>query len=108
MAYDEALAERVRVALEGGTWRELKMFGGLAFMVRGHMALGVLKDSLMVRLGPDGAAFLVEPQAHAMNFTGRAMPTIAEIDPPGFASDADLRKWVERGLAFVGTLPAKE
>ena len=57
MAYDEDLAERVRAVLPaGGAVTERQMFGGLAFILGGHMLCGVVKDTLMVRLGPDGAA----------------------------------------------------
>lgn len=53
-AYDETLADRIREVLANPDLGELKMFGGLAFMVRGHMVCGVLHDDLMLRLGPHG------------------------------------------------------
>jgi hypothetical protein len=109
MAFDEGLAERVREELDSRSdVAERKMFGGLAFMVAGHMACGILGDRLMVRVGPDAyAAALREPHAREMDFTGRPMKGIVEVGPDGLASDQDLGAWVRRGLAFVSTLPPK-
>ena len=72
MAFDEVLAERVRVALaDAPDLHERKMFGGIAFMVSGHMACGVAGDDLMLRLGPEGVAdALRHPDARPMDFTG--------------------------------------
>jgi hypothetical protein len=109
MAFDEGLAERVREELDSRSdVAERKMFGGLAFMVAGHMACGILGDRLLVRVGPDAyAAALREPHAREMDFTGRPMKGIVEVGPEGFANDPDLGAWVRRGLAFVSTLPPK-
>ena len=77
MAYDEELAERVRdvLATEDGL-TERKMFGGLAFMVRGRMACGIVGNDLMLRLGADSAERALErPHARPMDFTGPAMTT---------------------------------
>ena len=75
MAYDEDLADRVRAALpDGEEVTERRMFGGLAFMLGGHMFCGVVKDTLMLRLGPEGAArALGQPHVRPMDFTGRPM-----------------------------------
>ena len=75
MAYDEKLADRVRDILEGDPGvSERKMFGGLAFMVDGHMACGIAGDDLMLRLGAEGAeAALQKPHVRPMDFTGRPM-----------------------------------
>jgi TfoX/Sxy family transcriptional regulator of competence genes len=109
MAYDESMAYRVREALaqqEGVT--ERKMFGGLAFMVKGHMCCGVMQDHLMVRVGPQQyEEALAQPHAREMDFTGRPMKGIVWVDPPGYATDEDLRTWVGQGLAFVTSLPPK-
>jgi TfoX/Sxy family transcriptional regulator of competence genes len=109
MAYDEGLSERVREALaEAGDVSERKMFGGLAFMVAGHMTCGVLEDRLMVRVGPDAYdEALSEPHAHPMDFTGRPMKGMVYVAPEGLTEDAALRVWVERGLRFAGSLPPK-
>ena len=109
MAYDEGLAERIRSLLEDRTEvLERKMFGGLAFLVGGHMSVGVVGDELMVRVGPrDYATALRLPDARAMDFTGRPMKSFVFVACEGFESDADLRRWVARGVAFASSLPAK-
>lgn len=76
MAYEETLAQRVRALLvEQEELRERKMFGGLAFMLRGNMCCGIVGDELMVRVGPEqyGGA-LAQPHARMIDFTGRVMP----------------------------------
>ena len=109
MAYDEGLAQRVRELLaEQDGVSEKRMFGGLAFLIRGNMCVGIVKDSLMVRVGPDAYPRLVEePHARRMDFTGRPMKGLLYVDPDGVESDADLRSWVGHGLAFAGSLPGK-
>jgi TfoX/Sxy family transcriptional regulator of competence genes len=105
MAYDEALAERIRTALRGrDDVAERKMFGGIAFMVAGHMACGVINDDLMVRLGsdPDQAA-LAEPHTRPMDFTGRPMRGMVYVAPAGVATDADLARWVDRAVNAATT-----
>ena len=86
MAYDEKVAERVRVVL--GKRRQVverKMFGGLAFMVNGHMCCGVLKDELMLRVGPDRyETVLKRKHAREMDFTGRALRGMVYVHPDGF------------------------
>ncbi|MDP3971659.1 MAG: TfoX/Sxy family protein, partial [Candidatus Nanopelagicales bacterium] len=99
MAYDENLAERIRVLLSdvpGVT--ERRMFGGLAFMVNGNMACGPVKDLLMVRVGKDqyGAA-LHEGPATEMTFTGRPMKGFVQIQTDALADDDVLADWVHRG-----------
>jgi TfoX/Sxy family transcriptional regulator of competence genes len=75
MPFDEALAERVRRLLQGTySLKEKRMFGGLAFMVRGHMCCGIVGEDFVVRTGPeDYAAALAQPHTRPMDFTGRAM-----------------------------------
>jgi TfoX/Sxy family transcriptional regulator of competence genes len=109
MAYDETLAKRIRAILaERDDVTERKMFGGVAFMAHGNMCCGVSGEDLMVRLGEDGAdSALDEPGARPMDFTGRPMKGYAFVGPAGTATDAALRDWVQRSLAFAGTLPAK-
>ena len=109
MAYDEKLADRVRAAV-GGTQSvtERKMFGGVAFMVRGNMCCGVIDDRLMVRVGP--AAYdkaLTLANAEPMDFTGRAMRGFVYVPPAGTRTTRQLGAWVQRGLDFAQTLPAK-
>ena len=109
MAYDEQLAGRVRAIFVGHpSVVEKKMFGGLAFMVQGHMACGVTGERLMARVGPDAHdACLAEAHVREMDFTGRPMRGFVFVDPGGVAADADLVKWVERTVTFVKTLPPK-
>jgi len=109
MPVDETLAIRVRRALAGRSdVEEKRMFGGLAFMVRGHMAVGLVKSTLMVRIDPDQQdTLLEEPHARPMDFTGRPMNGFLYIDPPALTSAPGLRKWVARGVAFAESRPVK-
>ena len=109
MAYDEQLAERVRDALalrEDVT--EQRMFGGIAFMLAGNMACGVLGDDLIVRVGPEEhERALAEPHVRPFDFTGRPSKGIVFVSPAGVASDETLAGWVEAGADFAASLPAK-
>lgn len=108
MAYDENLADRVRHVLvnEAGL-SERKMFGGLAFMLDGHMCCGVVGDELMLRLGPEGAdAALERRHTRPMDFTGRPMASMVFVESDGLRGSA-LRRWVELAAAFARTLPPK-
>jgi TfoX/Sxy family transcriptional regulator of competence genes len=109
MAFDEGLAQRIREALDdeiGVT--ERRMFGGLAFMLRGNMCVGVVGEQLMVRVGTDGyQRALREAHAREMDFTGRAMRGFVYVGADGLASDEELRGWVSRGVGFASSLPAK-
>ena len=109
MAYDEALADRVSAVLASvPDVREQRMFGGIAFMVGGHMACGIVGDELMLRLGEEGAdAALDEPHVRPMDFTGRPMGTMVFVEPAGIASEEALAGWVARALDHVSTLPPK-
>jgi TfoX/Sxy family transcriptional regulator of competence genes len=108
VAYDETLADRVRAALAGEDGlTERKMFGGLAFMLHGNMACGIVKDELMLRLGPDGAdRALDEPHVRPMDFTGKPMTGMVYVDPAGL-DDSDLRRWVGEAAAYARTFPPK-
>lgn len=109
MAFDEGLAERIRDLLrdERGI-TERRMFGGLAFMHNGHMFVGIIADTLMARVGPQGyAEALMQPRVREMDFTGKPMKGYVYVDPAGFESDAALERWVGRCQAFVRTLPPK-
>ncbi|MDP9023092.1 MAG: TfoX/Sxy family protein [Actinomycetota bacterium] len=110
VAYDEDLADRVRVVLGEvrGDWDERKMFGGLAFMVAGHMTVGVLGDDLLVRVGKEAYDdALAEPHAREMDFTGRPMTGMVFVGNSGVAADTDLRTWIGRGLDHTRCLPPK-
>ena len=109
MAYDEGLAHRLGdIYVNIGGVAEKKMFGGLAFMVNGHMSCGIVNDTLMVRVGPDlYTDALNRPSSRPMDFTGKAMKGFVYVAPEGFESDQDLMSWVELSLDFVMTLPPK-
>ena len=109
MAYDEAVAERVRSALgKNPDIVEKKMFGGLAFMLHGNMCCGVIGDRLMLRVGPKGyETALSRPHARAMDFTGKPMKGLVYVEPAGYAPPRDLMEWIERALDFALSLPAK-
>jgi TfoX/Sxy family transcriptional regulator of competence genes len=110
VAYDEELAERVRAALgavPGVT--EIKMFGGLCYTVRGNMAVGIMKDELMVRLGAeDNDTALAEPGVRPMDMAGRTMPGFLLVGGPGLKTERSLRRWVDRGVAYATSLPPKK
>ena len=108
MAYDEDLANRVRAVLppvEAVTERQ--MFGGLAFMLGGHMFCGVVRDTLMVRLGPEGADRALNlPHVWPMDFTGRPVKGMVFVEPGGLHGAA-LGEWVAAAAAFARALPPK-
>ena len=109
MAYDEQLAQRVRGALAGEAHlAERKMFGGLAFMLNGNMSCGIIRDTLMVRVGAaQYADALAQPYTREIDFTGRPMTGMVIVDPAGVASDEALTDWVHRGVRFATSLPPK-
>ena len=110
MAYNEDVADAVRQALAELDVNavERKMFGGLAFMVAGHMTVGVIGDELMVRVGKDGHEQAVgQPHAREMDFTGKAMTGMVYVAEAGFRGEGQLRAWIRRGLDNTATLPPK-
>ncbi len=110
MAHDFGLADRVRSILRRRSgFSESSMFGGVTFMINGHMCCGVTKTDLVIRLAPE-AVITALSQAHtrAMDFTGRPMKSMIFVDAQGTDSDQALQQWVESALAFVRTLPAKK
>lgn len=109
MAYDPALAARVRAALgDRSDLVEKHMFGGICFMVRGHMCCGIVGSTLMVRLAPEQADELAEePHVRPMDFTGRPMRGFLYVDPEGLATARSLRTWVARTVAFAESKPVK-
>ena len=109
MAFDEILAHRIReVISERDDYSERRMFGGIAFMVGGHMACGPIGSELMARVGSDAyEAALCEPHVREMEFTGRPMRGFVTVAAEGIAADAQLRRWVERCASFAASLPAK-
>lgn len=106
MVFDEGLAERVRDVVPAHC-TERKMFGGIAWMDRGNMAVGIVGDDLMLRMGDAATEALQEPHTRPMDFTGKPMRGMLFVEPEGIADDSQLRDWVERALAFTRGLPAK-
>ena len=109
MTYNEGLAARVResVSALGLAVDERKMFGGLAFMLDGHMFSGIVGDELMLRLGPEGTArALREANVREMDFTGRPMKGMVFL-APGRMRATTLQGWLERAAGFTRTLPPK-
>ncbi|WP_406411555.1 TfoX/Sxy family protein [Streptomyces sp. NBC_01614] len=109
MAYDEGLAERIREQLGADPEiSEKRMFGGLAFLHRGNMAVGVTGGDLMVRVGPDATdAALARPGARIFDMTGRPMRGWIVVEGTAVAEDEALGAWVDEGRAFAAGLPPK-
>ena len=114
MAYDEVLAARVRTVLQDKVAPptetvEKKMFGGLCFMVGGHMCCGITGSDMLVRVGPERYdSALTQPHARPMDFTGRPMKGIVYVDSDGLAEDEQLGQWLGMGLEYVSGLPPKQ
>lgn len=109
MAYDEALADRIRDLLFAyQEVSERKMFGGIAFMVGGNMAVGVLGEDLIVRLDPaDSERALTEEGVREFDFTGRPAKGMVYVSREATEADEALEGWVETGVAYAASLPAK-
>lgn len=109
MAFDLELAEKVRDYFQGfDGFSERKMFGGVAFLLRGNMCCGVLGSYLMLRLGNEGAAQALEmPHTRPMDFTGKPMASMVYVEPAGCHSDEELSYWLDRATNFCQTLKAK-
>ena len=103
MAYNEALARRIRSALAArDNITEKKMFGGLAFLLDGKMFCGIVKEDLMVRVGSDRyEEALAKPHARPMDFTGRPMSGYVFVDPAGCRTERAVAAWIEQGANFV-------
>ena len=109
MAYDEHLADRVReqLATEAAV-TEKAMFGGLAFLLHGNMAVGLSGEELMVRVGSEASDdALAHPHTRPFDMTGRPMRGWILVAPEGVAGERDLVAWVARGVQFARSLPAK-
>jgi TfoX/Sxy family transcriptional regulator of competence genes len=108
MPYSGDLAARVRDSLQGQPGlTERKMFGGITFMLHGHMFCGVINDDLVLRLGADGAdEALGQPFTRPMDFTGRPMNGYVYVAPGGTAAAA-LTGWLRRAILFAESLPPK-
>jgi len=109
VAYDEALAERIRQLVAGKGVTEKRMFGGLAFLVGGNMAIAASgQGGLLVRADPDESDELVaKTNAETMVMRGREMPGWLRVAAEDVRTQAQLATWVERGTSFAASLPAK-
>ena len=109
MAFDETLAARIRDALaRRRNVEEKKMFGCICFFLNGSALVGVWKERLIARLGPDeGDAALREPHVRAFDITRRPMKNWVAVEPEGVEGDDQLKAWIERATKFVRTLPKK-
>jgi len=106
MAYDDKLADRIRRAVAPrADVTEKKMFGGLAFLLDGKMFCGIVKDDLMVRVGPERyETALAEAHVRPMDFTGRPMNGYVFVGPGGSRTEKAIKKWVDQGVTFVAAL----
>lgn len=110
MAYDEELADRIRLLAAVARPTEKKMFGGLAFLVGGNMGVAASgQGGLMVRVAPEETERLLrEPGAEVMEMRGRSMKGWLRVHGDTLDDDDVLAEWVQRGLAYAGSLPAKQ
>lgn len=103
MAYDFHLADRIRTVLKksGIPFKEKQMFGGIAFMVKGKMCVGIIKNDLMARIDPEIAGEAMKKKgARPMDFAGRPMKGYVYVSPEGVDSSRDLTSWVKLCLDF--------
>jgi TfoX/Sxy family transcriptional regulator of competence genes len=110
VAYDEDLANRIRELLAGErAVTEKRMFGGLAFLVHGHMAVAASgQGGLLARVDPEQSeSLLARPHAARMEMRGRQMDGWIRVAPEGVATKRELKRWVDGGLAYVKSLPPK-
>ena len=111
MAYDEAMAGRVRKLLSGRPdVTEKKMMGGLCFMVKGRMCCSVSgRGGLLIRVGAEAyPSMLSEPHVGPMGVGQRTMRGFVRVAPEGYRTETELKKWIKRGLDFVATMPSKQ
>lgn len=109
MAFNEDVANDIRSRVAGHPgYSEKQMFGGIAFMINGNMAVGVSGDELMVRVGKDAHADAVAKLgARTFDKGARPMQGWISVAPEGFHDDSALDAWVGQGVAFAESLPAK-
>ncbi|MBI5564079.1 MAG: TfoX/Sxy family protein [Chloroflexi bacterium] len=110
MAFDEKLADRIRLQLgQRHGLIEKKMFGGLAFLLNGNMCCGVNGHDLIVRLAAEQThEALSEPHTRIFDLTGRPMKGWILVQPAGLKTQADLAGWIRRAVEFAAALPAKK
>ena len=110
MAYDEDLANRIRELIaDVPDLTEQRMFGGLAFLVGGNMAVAASgQGGLMVRVDrADADALIARPSARPFEMRGRVMKGWLRVEPEGVRTKRQLEPWVRRGVAYARSLPPK-
>ena len=110
VAYDEDLANRIRELIgDTADLQEQKMFGGLAFLIAGHMAVAASgQGGLLVRVEPEQTeALLAEPHAQPFEMRGRQMDGWLRVDDAGVRTQRELERWIRRGVAYARSLPPK-
>lgn len=109
MSYDPGLAARLAEVLAGHDGMlEKKMFGGIGWLLNGHMCVGIYKTLLVLRVGVEVAEVLLKhPHVKEMDITGKVMKGWAMVTPKGYASDEALADYVACAVRFVETLPPK-
>jgi TfoX/Sxy family transcriptional regulator of competence genes len=109
MSYDQYLAQRLELLLAAEPGLQIKkMFGGVGYLLHGNMAVGVHKDYLMVRTGPESyASALAKPHVKVFDLTGKPMTGWVLVEPAGFADEAELKSWVQTGVDYALALPIK-
>ena len=109
MPYSEELASRIREELDQFPGQvEKKMFGGVGFLIRGNMAVGVHGQDLIVRVGPERyQEALSRPHARLFDISGRPSVGWVLVAPAGYEVESDLRRWIKQGAEFAQSLPAK-
>jgi TfoX/Sxy family transcriptional regulator of competence genes len=110
MAYDEELANRIRTEIQGvDNVTEMRMFGGLAFLVGGNMAVAASSQGgLLLRVEPEETdALAAEPHTDRFVMRGREMNGWLRVEPEGVDSDEDLSRWVDVGVRYASSLPPK-
>ncbi|AOW14402.1 RNA methyltransferase [Hydrogenophaga crassostreae] len=110
MAFDPGLAQRIREILGNRPGlSERRMFGGLAFLIHGHMFAGVQEGTLMARVGPGRYAdALTLKHVRMMDFTGKPLKGYVYVDPAGIEEDAQLAKWLTWCAGVVAAMPPKK
>lgn len=110
MAYNEKLAERIRIEVEGLPVIEKKMFGGVGYMLNGNMACGILGEDMIVRVGHDNYEKLLKrkhAKIFAMKGNSKPMKGWLMVAPEGYKTARQLSAWVKEGVEFALTLPPK-
>lgn len=109
MAYNEALAERIRGKLRNmPAFMERKMFGGICFLLHGNMACGIINDDVIVRVGKEAyESALAAPHTRKFDITGRVMTGWVMVSPAGHGSNQELDVWLQKGVDMATSLPPK-